>query len=67
MANDFETERLRAIEYRRKENAKEVDRLARERAMQGNDEEYQALLARQSTVKEWLGWSPEKLVQGDAK
>lgn len=65
--SEFDDERARALEYRRKERAKEADRLARERALHGDSEAYNQLLARQSALREWLGWSPEKRVHGDAK
>lgn len=61
------TELDKAREYRRKMQARERDRLARERALRGSTAAYRALLEKTAPLRRVIGWNPKRLVDGDAK
>jgi len=62
-----EEELSRAREYRRKMQARERDRLARETALRGSSSRLAALQEKTAPLKRDYGWNPEELVHGDAK
>lgn len=60
-------ERDKALEYRRKMQARENDRLARERALAGDEQKANEIRENFAALLPWDGWEPEKKVNGDSE
>lgn len=61
------SEQSRALEYRRQQQAREDNRLAREQALAGDPEAKAALDAATAPLLPWQGWDPERRIIRDVK
>lgn len=61
------SEEQRAFEYRRQQQAREDNRLARELRMRGSEVAAAAVRAAWEPLRRWRGWDPVRRVKGDAE
>lgn len=59
------TEQERALEYRRQQQAREENKLARERALVGNPNTRRQLQLAWDPIRRWRGWDPIRRVKGE--
>lgn len=58
-------DRAQALEYRRQQQAREDNRLVRERALAGDNAAVARVEAAWDPLRPWAGWDPERKVIGE--